>query len=351
MIVFIAPFPKLSDERDGYIQRIASIDALVSDEPRIYLDISFRRFWVVRKYEFGKALVLQLNALRHFSLISSLYKSASKIYVHSIYNSLKALPAYWLGRTITDLHGVVPEELAHAGKRWYAGLYNLVERIVLRRSEEIIYVTNTMRRHFEVKYGRASPLDRTIAIIPKINDGRGNRENVLHTERDPQAVIYAGGLQPWQNVPMMIEAATHITKNKYIFLSGSAETLRKLAGEAGVENYVCESVAPELVPDYYLKCTFGFILRNPIVVNKVACPTKLVEYLHWGVIPIVLSRDIGDFATLGVKYVSIEDYRIGRMPSAADIANFRAVNRRIVDNLIKTCEDQLSALAHALRAT
>lgn len=349
MIVFVAPFPALSDEKDGFVQRIASIDSLVSDLPRVYLEISFRRFWIVRRHCFGKATVLQLNAFHHFFVITSFFKKASSVYVHSVYGSLMALPAYWLTKPITDLHGVVPEELVFKGKPWRARLLNLVERIALRRSVAVVYVTSAMQQHFQRKYGRNSAADRTIAILPRLTDERGQSENVLGSRRDPKAVIYAGGLQPWQNVPLMVDAAAAAPQFRFIFLSGEAEAFQRLAIMGNVADFTCTSVEPDQVPDYYLSCTYGFVLRDPVLLNRVACPTKLVEYLHWGVIPIVLTPDIGDFASLGFAFVSLDEFRSGHLPGENEVARMRANNRQVVERLRAACESELTRLSQELR--
>jgi len=349
MIVFVAPFPALSDEKDGFVQRIASIDSLVSDLPRVYLEISLRRFWTIRHHYYGKAIVLQLNAFRHFFVITSWFKKASSVYVHSVYGSLMALPAYWLATPITDLHGVVPEELTFKGKPWRARLLNLVERIALRRSATVVYVTSAMKQHFHLKYGRNSAADRIISILPKITDERGQSENVLGSKRHPKTVIYAGGLQPWQNVPLMIDAAAATPKFRFIFLSGEAEKLQRLAIVSNVADFTCISVEPEQVPDYYLSCTYGFVLRDPVLLNQVACPTKLVEYLHWGVIPVVLTPYIGDFASLGFAFVAIDEFRSGNLPDENKVARMRINNREVVERLRATCESELTKLSQELR--
>lgn len=348
MILFVAPFPALSDQKDGFTQRIAWIDSLVKDQARIYVDISYRNFWRARRHSFGKVTVLQLNGLLHLFYILYLFNRASTVYVHSVYNSLKALPAYWLARPITDLHGVVPEELAYAGKRWHACLFGFVERVALRRSATVIHVTSAMKRHFKSKYGRESLADRTVAILPKLTDLRGLRENVLGFKRDPKAVIYAGGLQAWQNVPMMLDAAAACPEFRFIFLASEASTLQRLANLAKVATFTCSSVDPHQVPDYYLTCTYGFVLRDPVLLNQVACPTKLVEYLHWGVIPIVLTPDIGDFNELGFAFVSLEDFRAGMMPDEGKATRMRAINRQVVEKLFHSCESELLRLSQDL---
>ena len=349
MIVFIAPFPALSEEKDGMVQRIASIDALVSNLPRVYLDISFRRFWSKRTHHFGEATVFQLNGFLHFFLIVSWLRMGTVVYIHSVYNSLKALPAYWIAKPITDLHGAVPEEIAHQGRPWLSHLFGLVERIVLRRRAPVVHVTTAMKRHFLQKYQRQSTADRTIAILPRLSDVRGQYPNVMGSTRDAKAVIYAGGLQAWQNISMMLDAAAAATQLRYVFLSGEAPALQRLADSAHLVNYTCIAVPPHQVPDHYLTCTYGFVLRDPVLLNQVACPTKLVEYLYWGVIPIVLTPEIGDFAELGFAFVSLEKFRSGRLPDDTEAARMRAINRQVVEKLIEACEAELSTLRQVLR--
>lgn len=349
MIVFVAPFPALSDEKDGMMQRVASIDLLVSDLPRVYLDISFRRFWSKKLHHFGDATVFQLNGLWHFFQILSWLRKASVVYIHSVHNSIKVLPAYWVTVTITDLHGAVPEELAHQGKQWTSHIFSLVERFVMRRSSSVVHVTYAMKRHFQSKYQRQSEEDRIIAILPCLTEARGQCGNVMDAKRDKKAVIYAGGLQAWQNVPTMLEAAAAKKKLKYVFLSGETPVLNRLAESANVANFICLAVLPHQVPDYYLRCTYGFVLRDPVLLNKVACPTKLVEYLYWGVIPIVLTTEIGDFADLGFAFVTLEDFRASHLPSDNEAAQMRIINRQVFDRLIQTCKSELSTLRNFLR--
>lgn len=349
MIVFIAPFPALSDEKDGMVQRIASIDALVGDRPRVYLDISFRRFWSKRTHRFGEATVFQLNGLLHFFSIVSWLKKASVVYIHSVFNAAVAMPAYWVARPITDLHGVVPEELVFQGYRGRARLLEFVERVVLRRSAVVIHVTANMKQHFRMKYNRQSTADLIIPILPKLTDARGQRENMLSAKRDPNAVIYAGGLQAWQNVSMMLEAAAAVPQLNFEFLSGEALALKQLAEFNNIVKYTCKSVAPSQVPSRYLCSTYGFILRDAMILNKVACPTKLVEYLYWGVIPIVLTPDIGDFNELGFEFVLLDDFKLGLFPDNIEAERIRIGNRKIAEELIVSCENALSALRECFK--
>jgi len=348
MIVFIAPFPALSNEKDGMVQRVASIDKLVNELPRVYLDISLRRFWSKRIHHFGGATVFQLHGLLHFFFIISWLRRASIVYIHSVMYSQNALIAYWIAKPITDLHGVVPEESEYKGNRLRAIVYGIIELIALHRSSAVIYVTSAMKCHFEKKYGRRTTPDLIIPIIQNNFDERGQCENVLGAKRDSKRVIYAGGLQAWQNIAMMLDAAASVTQMNYVFLSGESMELQHMADSANVVSFKCSAVDPDCVPDHYLTCTYGFILRENVLVNRVACPTKLVEYMYWGVIPVVLTPNIGDFVELGYEFVTLDDFRKGHVPDDNKASNMRAINRQVAERLNATSEGELLRLRKML---
>lgn len=351
MIVFVAKFPSMMNEKDGFAQRILWIDALVYDVPRIYLDISFGgNFWK-KRIEMGEVTIFQLNFFLHFFLINKFFKKASIVYIHSVYNALRAIPAYWLSKTITDMHGIVPEEMLSADKPWRARLFGCIESLVIRKTSVAVFVTNAMKMHFYRKYKRNNAEDKIIAILPKVDDERGVLENVISSGREPGTVIYAGGIQVWQNIPLMLDAAAKVNDSKFTFLSNDYKKIELLASDAKIRNFSSFSVAPNDVATYFLKNDFGFILRDPIPVNRVACPTKLVEYFHWGVIPIVLSPDIGDFNAMGFKYLLLDDFVFGNIPKSDDLKKMRLVNRRIINNLNSLCSQELFSLREKLRAS
>ena len=52
-----------------------------------------------------------------------------------------------------------------------------------------------------------------------------------------------------------------------------------------------------------------YLIQFDIVVNRVACPTKLVEYMFYGITPIVLSKEIDDYNELGYEYLDYKDFK------------------------------------------
>lgn len=348
MIVFIAPYPSEENLRDGMIQRVAAIDGLVRRERRTYLDISFRRFWRKSVVNIGGVHVFQINALMHFFLIAAMLARARCIYVHSVYNALKVLPFLLWRRFILDAHGVVPEELSHEGKNVAACLYSFVERIVVLRCMTLICVTEAMRNHFLAKHGRNCKADLILPILPALDKDATSRDAGIAPRAHGNTVIYAGGLQAWQNVDKMVAAAASVSALRYTFLTSDVRTMEHKLREAGVIDFTCHSVAPDAVKNFYLACSFGFVLREPVLVNRVACPTKLIEYLYWGVVPIVITPSIGDFDETSIRTVKLSQFLSGELPDESTLQSMREHNRNAVDALVQASEKSKRVLADLL---
>ncbi|HEY5589373.1 MAG TPA: glycosyl transferase family 1, partial [Candidatus Paceibacterota bacterium] len=106
---------------------------------------------------------------------------------------------------------------------------------------------------------------------------------------------------------MSVIIAENLSPNiKYYILTGNVHEMNEIIGKkVDLPNKQIEilSVNPEDLKEYYVKCHYGFILRDDIVVNNVSCPTKLIEYMYYGITPIVLSTSIGDFEKYGYEYI------------------------------------------------
>src|SRR5690606_13514204 len=155
-----------------------------------------------------------------------------------------------------------------------------------------------------------------------------------HTEDEAVLrVVYSGNLQSWQNIDLMIQVMKSNLDDRiqYDILTGEPEELkRRLQAEGIAMDRICvQTVAPSALGDYYRAAHYGFVLRDDMVVNRVACPTKLVEYLYYGIIPIVSCANIGDFETLGYEYLPYEAF------STRVAARKSAINREVARELIE----------------
>ncbi|MEF7614733.1 glycosyltransferase [Aquincola sp. MAHUQ-54] len=351
MIVVVAPNPSTENQKDGMIQRVAHIDALMASSPRVYLDLSFRRFVRKELLVEGCVTIYRLNLFAHIFLIARLLKQADLVYIHSAYNALKAMAFPTRAHVVFDAHGIVPEELAQEGHTRAARVFAFAERRVLRRCNTLVCVTRSMLAHFKAKHGDRPGRDEIVLpILPRLGQD-DDAARALQATRDSHAVIYAGGMQAWQNVDKMLDAAQARSDLKYTFLTGDLQRFEARLSRIGLKDVTCRSVAPESVKDFYLKHEYGFILRDEVLVNLVACPTKLVEYLYWGVLPVVITPRIGDFTAETLRSITLEQFKRGEFPDAATRAAMRAHNQRTVTSIAasaRTNQDRLQRrLVHA----
>ncbi len=89
-------------------------------------------------------------------------------------------------------------------------------------------------------------------------------------------------------------------------------TLLKMPPQAIRSQIIIDRKTHAELKEIYTECHYGFILREDSIVNQVACPTKLVEYLAMGVVPIVDSNNIGDFKTMGMRFITLEQLLRGQ---------------------------------------
>lgn len=332
MILFFGPYPSPENERDGMIQRVRAIDSLVEDYSRKYISTSYRRNWKKVSEKHGVVTVHRVNFFLHWFFIFKLILAAKCVYVHSVFNVVFALPAYLLRKKIvTDVHGAVPEETHAQGKSVRALIRSLAERVASYRSTALVCVTQRMADHLARKYPNSAPP----LILPIFNTELARREGEsLDMPRNiPPTMIYAGGLQIWQNIEKMLEFAVINKKYKYLFLTPDSDSLRARALKYGDIDADFFSCPHSQVAEYYRAADFGFLLRDDNIINNVACPTKAIEYMAYGVIPVVLNMGIGDFEALGASFLLLSE--MGDPPDAAEVSAMRRKNFYCLERLVE----------------
>ena len=78
--------------------------------------------------------------------------------------------------------------------------------------------------------------------------------------------------------------------------------------------------------------------------NRVACPTKLTEYILNGIIPILDYEDIGDLKALGIRFVSLGSFLEGRLPDGAERPEIIRENLLAVGKMVNERERSLNEL-------
>lgn len=338
MILFLSHYPTKETIKDGMTQRISNIDEYFRSDERVYLKVSFLNFFKKEIYTKDNLTVLKCNMFLHFFVIFRFFHQAEKVYVHSIYYSLKTILfiKYIKNDYILDLHGVVPEENLLVGKKFQYYIYNIIEIILFKRIKYAICVTNSMKNHYIKKFPKSKTkyiiypiLPNTISESYELQINNNNNNNNTSEIR----IVYSGNTQKWQNIELMSDI---ISRNlfpniKYYILTGNVVEMNKIIkkNKFNSNNKQIEvlSVDPNELKTYYESCHYGFILRDDIIVNNVSCPTKMIEYMYYGLTPIVISPKIGDFKQLGYNYIKYNEVFENLKP----IKSIK--NHQIIDNL------------------
>lgn len=341
-------YPTEDNIKDGMIQRIQAIDYELSDYHRIYVKISCRNFFKKEQNISPSVIVYSLNLFLHYFYILSLLRRVDAVYFHSILNYKYAVlfPLSWVKKRFLDFHGAVPEEYQYLGGSGfkYKIICNLEKRAI-KKCNNLVCVSYNMRDHFFEKYPFAKKKHFIIKPIAPVNS-LVNKQFKLDDFRkemgikdDSTVLIYSGNLQAWQNFDLMVKLikSTEALNYVYIILTKESQEALGRLHEAGckMDMIIVDSVPPQELYKYYSISHYGFLLRNDHVLNKVAAPTKLIEYLFYGITPIVKYEAIGDQKYYHYEYVLYDSQEMKKLSPHKSAYN-KEISHKILDLALKS---------------
>lgn len=208
--------------------------------------------------------------------------------------------------SIYDVRGVVSEECALAGplrgvRSW---IINLLESHEMTHAARLATVSEKLARHIDHQIGRACAV-----VIPSCYDperfsvDRSWRKTMRREMRagDKDRVLcYSGGTAPWQRIEeilVLFEQVAHLTQHvRFVVLTPDPDAFSgTIASSPHCDRYVVKSCPHHQVARYLSGCDAGIIMRYDTVVNNVASPIKVAEYLACG-LPLVMTKGIGDYS-------------------------------------------------------
>ncbi len=365
-IIFIAKYPTGWLKQDGASIRFLAIDEIFSDFNRTYIEsfnfpfVNYLYYWYRDiKRGYNKLPESSDNKIKSYKYLTKnqtikIFENAKIIYIENFTNlaklDLNLIKKYGY-KMVLDFHGCVIEEMEMMNAPiWKISNMKKYEKFALKYIKTFVSVTNNMTTYYQNKYQESKKLK--YITLPIFNSSNINfsekKENALN-------ILYSGRNQVWQNPELMVKSIAEVVKNKkisninYTFLTPDIQYYTNLAKKYEVENYITiKSVAPNDLNQEYAKAHLGFILRDDNVVNRVACPTKLVEYMKAGIIPIVLQPEIGDFNKLGYKYILNSDIRQGNLPSIKELKEMQKINLEIINELEKNVASSKAELQNLL---
>jgi glycosyltransferase involved in cell wall biosynthesis len=341
MILIFGPLPEES-LNTGVAQRAFGIDSLFENQYRIYVRFTKDPTHYCYQNQFGPdsrimKLILNPESIEHRRIIFEYMESAHLIYSHSIFG-LEHVTEFLSNphihrKLVTDMHGVVPEEFELQGNLAEAERFGRLEETVVSLSALLIFVSDRMEVHYRSKYPRLNFRSVVLPIFP--SDFTLSRPV---SQTDIPCIIYAGGIEKWQNFEKMLDAIERAPVNlKFKFFSFSKSEMREQLVKRGLKERVevATLFTAQEMKEELRRAQYGFVLRDLSIVNQVSCPTKLIDYLYAGVIPIVLSSEIGDFNQYGYKFITLKEFMSGELPSDSKRLEMVARNHEVVQALHK----------------
>jgi glycosyltransferase involved in cell wall biosynthesis len=261
--------------------------------------------------------------------------------------------------SVLDVRGISAEEavLRRNGKRGLAFL--LLSRLTKRelsKSDRLSCVSDNLKEWIKTFCGREAQTVIPCCVEEKtigfdMAKRRILREKLGFSEAD-KVLVYSGGIGVWQKINDTIKIFAQIAKLKtayrFLFLSREENYLKKKIQEMALPNERCiiKSCCYEKIHDYLTACDAGIIIRDNNIVNNVACPIKIGEYLASG-LPVILTKGIGEFSKAVSKHkigLLLDEHR----DAAEQIVNYL---EELNQNDIRTaamqyCREQLTFDSH-----
>lgn len=209
-------------------------------------------------------------------------------------------------KIITDFHSVQPEEMIYNDPNMSRSLYKYYEkqdRQACEISDCIICQSDEMKQHLVSKYNadgnkiavfKCGVNTKHFDIKPKEEKIALRRELGI-AEKDV-VFVYAGGITKWQKIEESLkvfkEYNAHNPDSKFLILTRDNDKLNEILNNeewSTVRKSVIATSAPYAEVSSYLNVAdIAYLIRDNVVLNAVASPTKLGEYLACG-LPVITS--------------------------------------------------------------
>lgn len=219
---------------------------------------------------------------------------------HVLYLKCKALVKLKKIKIIFWVQGAVAHESFLKNKSYFRfSILWLLEYISLIFSDFYIYVSPYMKEYYEKKF---FTLNKKSIVIPCISDLNQN----IKIKRNPDNYCYIGGMSKWQNFETIIEMMNIIIENnngaKFSVATNDLKTcnnqLEKMATNKLLKvTSVVSLSSKQEIENFLSAASFGFLIRDDIVVNNVASPIKLAEYFSCG-INVISTKGITSYTNL-----------------------------------------------------
>lgn len=196
-------------------------------------------------------------------------------------------------KIILWLQGVQPEEMLYSDTPFLKKIIlyiilRYLEWLALKKIRGAIFVSDEMLKHYRLKYRWKGDKWFTMPCFNILLD----EKNFFYKNKyETLSFVYAGSLDRWQCIDDILQTFKAIqvkdSSASLMILTKDSQTVNEKIRNFGLQNVSTKYIPKELIGEELAKYKFGFILRDDILVNRVATPTKINSYMASGVIPII----------------------------------------------------------------
>lgn len=358
IICIMAPMFNENRLRDGYYRRIKAIDDILGKNSlKIYMSPD------CTPEEQQYAPIVNIVDDEHIQLHYLPWIKNNREYVNEVADHADIVYHHGVGYMdediirkkhllkIVDLHGALPEEFAMSGNYFMAQKETIHEELAMRYADCLVGVTDSMVSHMEKKYdGQYSQKYIILPILDKETLASKTKCIERGKSMGTPVIVYAGGMQKWQMIEEMQACMLKQPDYDYRIFTVLPNEFWHIWGDRPFLSHMrVESVTPEQLRLEYEECQYGFVLREDCIVNNVACPTKLVEYILKGIVPIMNTVNLGDFVADGMQYVSVEDFCKGILPDERTRVRIAKNNQKVIDRIIEKYKTGVKELSRMVQ--
>ncbi len=279
------------------------------------------KYDLIKIYRYPKMFIPFINYLRAVTVdrkIKEVLEWAEVIHCRGHVGStfaINLLNKFNMQKTIiADIRGAIVEEIESKPSllaKFYAQEAKKIENIVFEKSGYFFFVSENMQKYYKEKYN----FKQKSSVFPTIvNEEFFYQSEIFRKEyreklkiEGRQVYIYVGGVDYWQNLNKILIKFNEINikeTNKYFFivLTNNPSWVREFCkvNNINTDNFYIDSVAYKEVGKYLNASDYGVIIREKNIINYVASPTKINEYLACGL------KIIGELGQIGINKKFLE---------------------------------------------
>jgi glycosyltransferase involved in cell wall biosynthesis len=286
------------------------------------------RYTLVKRLRFPRLYIPWVSLVfTKISFLSKYYNSADVVHSRGHIGTGVALNLAdnsSENKIVADIRGALDYEILETNiskKVTYAKKCRSLELNIFNKINNFLFVSENMKNFYITRYGLA---EKSINIVPTIVDDNiffkdDNKRNKIRKKlkiTEKFVFLYAGGVQKWQNLDLILDEFEKSNRNKEIFLiilTQNKESVINLIKSKNIKsnNIYVNYVEYKEVPYYINAADAGLIIRDKKMFNYVASPTKVSEYASCGL----------KLATSTDQFSSLSGFSNGNYMNLIDIIN------------------------------